>query len=94
MDKGNIEDNKNEQIINYCNRLKQGSITISERATEEFYNHHKQVWIITQRDTRRIRIVNLIEVKEIAVQDLINLYQERLTMALSDQSLEMKFRNL
>ncbi|MEA5467550.1 hypothetical protein [Spirulina sp. 06S082] len=94
LDRGNIEQNKSEQINNYCNRLKQGIIEISGIATEEFYNHHKQVWIITQKQTRAIKVVNSIEVKEISVQDIMSLYQERLTMMLSEQALEMRLRNL
>ena len=67
---------------------------ISETTTEEFYNHHKQVWIITQNKTRQIKVINSIEIKEIAIQDIMNLYQERLITTLRDQSLEIKLRNL
>ncbi|MGK7941869.1 MAG: hypothetical protein AB4062_17300 [Crocosphaera sp.] len=91
---GNMEDNKSEQINNYCNCLKQGRIEISQTTTEEFYDHHKQVWIITQNKTRQIKVINSIEIKEIAIQDIMNLYQERLMTSLTDQSLEMKLRNL
>jgi hypothetical protein len=94
LDRHNIEDSKGEQINNYCNRLKQGSIAISGKTTEEFYNHHKQVWIITQGSTRLIKLVNTIEVKEVAVQDIMSLYQERLTTPMSDQALEMRLRDL
>jgi len=94
LDRQNIEESKSEQINNYCNRLKQGSIQVSGTTTEEFYNHHKQVWIITQGKTRRLQVINAIEVKEVSVQDIMNLYQERLTTPMSDQSLEMRLRNL
>jgi hypothetical protein len=94
LDRHDIEDSKGEQINNYCNRLKQESIAISGKTTEEFYNHHKQVWIITQGSTKLIKLVNDIEVKEVAVQDIMSLYQERLTTPMSDQTLEMRLRNL
>ncbi|MEM9275261.1 MAG: hypothetical protein AAGA80_20205 [Cyanobacteria bacterium P01_F01_bin.143] len=94
LDKRDIEYNKSSQINNYCNCLKQGIINISGKATEEFHNYSKQVWIITQNLTRQIKVINSIEVKEIAVQDLMSLYQERLTRTLNEQSLEMKLRNL
>ncbi|MDJ0598092.1 MAG: hypothetical protein QNJ37_04540 [Crocosphaera sp.] len=94
LERGDIERNKSEQINNYCNRLKQGRIEISQTTTEEFYNHHKQVWIITQNQTRQIKVINSIEVKEIGIQDIMNLYRERLITTLSDQSLEIKLRNL
>ncbi|OQY28021.1 MAG: hypothetical protein B6244_08760 [Candidatus Cloacimonetes bacterium 4572_55] len=44
--------------------------------------------------TRQIKVVNAIEVREVAVQDIMSLYQERLTTMMSDQSLEMQLRNL
>ncbi len=94
LEKSSFEDSKREQINNYCNRLKQGSIQVFENTTEEFYNHHKQVWIITRGVTRRIKIVNTIEVKEISIQDLTGLYQERLTTTMNNQTLETKLRNL
>ena len=89
-----IENHKNEQIHNYCNRLQQGNIELSGNITEEFFNHNKQVWIITQGITRQIKVVNSIEVKEISIEDIMVLYQERLIKSLNDQSLELKLRNL
>ena len=92
--KGDIERNKSEQINNYYNCLKQGRMEISQNTTEEFYSHHKPVWIITQNQTRQIKVINSIEIKEIAIQDIMNLYQERLITTLSDQFLEIQLRNL
>jgi phosphopantetheine adenylyltransferase len=89
-----LEENKREQIINYCNRLQQGSIDLVGGTTEEFHNHHKQVWLVTRGNSRRMKLVNSIAVKEIAVQDLINLYQERLQAVVDDEQLESKLRNL
>lgn len=89
-----IEENKKEQIINYCNRLRQGSIELSGGTTEEFHNHHKQVWLITRRVSRRIKLINGIVIKEVAVRDIIDLYQERLKGIMSDEHLETKFRNI
>ncbi|NEQ95995.1 MAG: hypothetical protein F6K30_04600 [Cyanothece sp. SIO2G6] len=94
LSNSDVESHKSEQINNYCNRLKQGIIEISKTATEEFYDHHKQVWIITQNKTRSIKVVNSIEVKEIAVQDIMSLYQDRLTKSLNAQALEMRLCNL
>ncbi|CAD0217856.1 hypothetical protein PL10110_1010030 [Planktothrix agardhii] len=87
--------NSSKYIINnYCNKLKQGSIELSGRTTEEFYNHHKQVWIITRGTTRQIKLVNSIEVKEVAINDIMYLYQERLKCNMNNQSLEIKLRNI
>lgn len=94
LDNQGVEERKREQIINYCNRLKQGSIELSGATTVEFQNHQKQVWIITRGTSRRIKLVNDIEVKEVSIQDIMSLYQERLKNAVSDQLLEIKMRNL
>lgn len=94
LDNHGIEERKKDQIINYCNRLKQGSIELSSATTVEFQNHQKQVWIITRGTSRRIKLVNDIEVKEVSLQDIVNLYEERLMNMISDHQLESKLRNL
>lgn len=93
LDRQNIEESKKEQIINYCNRLQQGSIELVGGTTEEFQNHHKQVWLVTRGTSRRIKIVNGIVVKEVAVRDLIEIYRERLKDS-GDESLETRLRNV
>lgn len=90
LDNTNIEEMKKEQIINYCNRLQQGSIELSDNMTEEFHNFKKQVWIITKGESRRIKTVNDIAIKEIAIKDIMNIYKERLKKAISDEQLELK----
>jgi hypothetical protein len=94
LDHTTIEENKKEQIINYCNRLKLGSIELSGNAIEEFHNYYKQVWIITRGKTRTIKLVNDIIVKEVMVEDLMNLYQERLKYPGTNEQIEFKLRNL
>lgn len=88
------EAHKNEQIINYCNRLQQGSICLSENKIEEFHGYNKHVWIITQKESRLIKTINSIDVKEIAIQDLMSLYEERLTGEMNIQTLEDKLRKI
>ncbi len=90
----NIEKNKKDQIINYCNRLKQGSIELSDNAVEEFHNYNKQVWIITRGISRMIKLVNDIAVKEICIEDLMALYQDRLMRPVKEEQIEFKLRNL
>ncbi|MHA2219697.1 MAG: hypothetical protein ACXADW_23400 [Candidatus Hodarchaeales archaeon] len=94
LDNRNIESDKKDQIINYCNRLKLGSIELSGNAIEEFHNYHKQVWIITRGKTRSIKLINDINVKEIAVEDIIGVYQERLEYPATNEQIEFKLRNL
>ena len=80
--------------MNYCNRLKLGSIELSGNAIEEFHQAHKQVWIITRGTTRTIKQVNDISVKEISVIDLMTVYQERLEYPSTNEQLEFKLRTL
>jgi hypothetical protein len=89
-----LEDNKKEQVMNYCNRLRQGSLELKGRVTTEFYQHHKQVWIITRSPSRRLKLINEIEIKQINIQDLIAIYHERLYNNDSDEYLETKLKNL
>jgi len=57
-----------------------GRIEINPDMIEEFHQYHqRQVWIITRNKTQLLRSVNRIEVKEVAVQTLISLYENRLT---------------
>jgi hypothetical protein len=91
---GMLESDKQEQINNYCAQLQRGVIDLAENIKEEFYQHKKQVWIITRGTTRLIKIINAVEVKEIHIFDLIALYQERLLGNMSQQLLEMRLHNL
>lgn len=94
LNRNNIENDKGEQLNNYYNCLNQGRINIAEGTTEEFYNYRKQVWIITRGKTQLIKLVNSIEIKEVAVQDIMQIYQDRLRKNLSNKSLEIKLDNL
>ena len=77
-----IDERKRDQIVNYCNLLSGGRIEINPGVIEEFHQYHqRQVWIITRNKTQLLRSVNRIEVKEVAVQTLISLYEDRLTAA-------------
>lgn len=91
---GNIEENKKDQIINYCNRLKQGSLEVAGGTILEFHHHHKQVWLITRGTSRRVKLINDIAIKEVAIRDIIDVYQERLKGMVSDEYLETKLRNI
>ncbi|MGI0483610.1 hypothetical protein ACN4EE_22865 [Geminocystis sp. CENA526] len=90
----NIEQNKYEQINNYCNQLEQGSIHISDKIKEEFINYNKQVWIITQGTSKHIKTINNIKIKEVSVKDLIKIYEEYLTNIDNYDSLEIRLYNL
>lgn len=90
---GRIELNKHEQIKNYCYQLQQGSIDLSENIREDFYYHQKQIWIITKGANRSIKVINSIEVKEIGINNIISLYQERLMGNMSQQMFETRLQH-
>ncbi|AIE75538.1 MULTISPECIES: hypothetical protein [unclassified Synechocystis] len=92
--KGDIENLKDQQITNYCNQLRQGRIEFSDKIVEEFYEDHKQVWIISRQCSRKIQVINSIEVKLISIEDLMNLYATRLTSNSSYKSLDLQLRNI
>lgn len=94
LDPHNVQTNKQEQILNYCHRLQSGRIELSGNAIEEFHHHHKQVWIITRNQTQTLQIWNDIVVKEINIQDLMQLYQQRLQYPASVDQIESRLRNL
>lgn len=94
LDPHHLEEKKKEQIINYCQRLKLGSIELSGNALEEFHHAQKQVWIITRGVTRTIKQVNEITVKEVSIHDLFTVYQYRLKYPSTNEEVEFKLRTL
>ncbi|ALB40536.1 MULTISPECIES: cold-shock protein [Nostocales] len=81
-----FEEHKKEQIENYVNKLKNSQITIDFRLTNgdvrkktlQIQGKNCQVWIITKNNTRELYDVDGIRVKEVAVQDLMNVFNKRL----------------
>jgi|GEM_PF-399620 len=82
----NFDEHKKEQIENYVNKLKNSQMTIDVRLTDgggrkktlQIQGKNRQVWIITQENTRELYDVDGIRIKEIAVQDLIQIFNKRL----------------
>jgi len=78
---------------NFCSQLQMGSILINEQNTmQTFHECQKQVWIITRGSSRMISKHNNILVKEISVQDIMDLYLERLDSQCTTDALENKLR--
>ena len=94
LDSNNLQIKKQDQILNYCHQLQSGRIELSGNATEEFYHHHKQVWIITRHQTQTLQMLNDIVVKEVNIQELMTLYQQRLQYPASSEQIESTLRNL
>ncbi|MDF5734128.1 MULTISPECIES: cold shock domain-containing protein [unclassified Nostoc] len=82
----NFDEHKKEQIENYVNKLKNSQMTIDVRLTDgggrkktlQIQGKNRQVWIITQENTRELYDVDGIRIKEISVQDLIKIFNKRL----------------
>ncbi len=82
----NFDEHKREQIENYVNKLKNSQMTIDVRLTDGggrkktlyIQGKNRQVWIITQENTRELYDVDGIRIKEISVQDLVQIFNKRL----------------
>ncbi len=82
----NFDEHKREQIENYVNKLKNSQMTIDVRLTDgggrkktlHIQGKTRQVWIITQEKTRELYDVDGIRIKEISIQDLIQIFNKRL----------------
>jgi hypothetical protein len=88
------EERKKEQIANYCNQIESGFIEFPNNVIEKFPHHNKQVWLITRGQSRLIRRVNEVLVKEVCIKDLISLYLYRLENMIGEGELENKLRNI
>ena len=88
-----FEEDKRHQIENYCNVLKSGNIDL-EAKTVNVVNCEKQVWIITRGTTRLLKKVDDIEVKEVSVDKLIELYTLRLKDNVDEKGLIDMLRSL
>lgn len=90
-----FETKKQQQIENFCGQMKQGTIAINDsKNIQTFHDAHKQVWIITRGRSRVISKVDSIIVKEICIDDLITLYDERLNTSMSAEQFEYSLRLL
>jgi hypothetical protein len=82
----NFEEHKKEQIDNYVNKLKNSQITIDIRLTDggvkkktlQIQGKSRQVWIITQNKTRELYDIDGIRVKEVCVQDLMAIFNQKI----------------
>lgn len=72
------KDYKKDQIDNYISKLNRTQITIDAKEMSLNVNSSKQVWIITKGKTKVIKDSDNILVKEIALDNLIDILEERL----------------
>ena len=77
---------KKEQISNFCSQLNRDFLEY-EGGKIHVTGSDKQVWIITKGQTQTIDMVGDITVKEISVQDLVNLNEKRMLKNLDEKQL-------
>lgn len=73
------KDYKKDQIENYINKLNKTQLTIDTKEVSLNTKNNKQVWIITKGKTQVIKDSDNILVKEIALNTLIDILEERLS---------------
>ena len=74
--------------------MQAGQIEFTGNIVENFQHCNKQVWIITKGKTRFVKHVNGVAVKEVAVADLVDLYEQRLIVPTTENELEIKLAQL
>ena len=93
----NFDTPKGDQLNNYIDQISKGSFTINKnnRNTGEIEHvikmpQNRQVWVITndlitQRQSRVLRKVDDIWIKEVSIQSLIRLFAKRLNSATFEE---------
>ncbi|MDG6410894.1 cold shock domain-containing protein [Glaesserella parasuis] len=84
---------KKDQIENYIGKLNKTQITIDKKEISLNTTNNKQVWIITKGNTKIIKDSDNILVKEIDLNSLIDILEERLSN-LGHDSLMVKLQEL
>ena len=64
------------------------------KVTETFSDHEKQVWLITRNNSKIIRRMNDIAVKEVNIVELIDVYEYRLRKMMTERDLEKRLMNI
>jgi len=90
----NYQEPKREQIFNFCSQLQRGEIRHNNQI-HRTGEKTKQVWIITKgADYQPLERVEDVSVKEIHINDLINLYRKRIIDNLNEEALENALKNI
>lgn len=85
---------KEEQIKNFCNRLREGIITFGQEL-QDIHNCYKSVWIITNSQNHSlIQRRDEITIVEVPVKKIIDLYRNRLNRNLDEGAFEGELRKL
>ena len=84
---------KNEQINNYCSQLKTGFIEY-DGGIVDIRGSEKQVWLITKGKTHIVRKVDDITVREVSIQDLVDISEKRIIDNLDEDELSYALKSL
>ena len=84
---------KDQQIDNYCNQLKKGSLDY-RGDTITFRDCQKRVWIITRGETQHLWNDDEIAVKEINVQAILDINNKRISQNLNEDQLARELSDL
>ncbi|GEM_PF-967728 len=97
----NFGTEKDTQILNFCNQLEKGSLKVERNGINEtlkFSGCDKQVWVITLNSKGRIldiiTEIKKIEIKEVIIDDLKKIYEDRLLNFESESELEDKLKGI
>lgn len=89
-----FEANKSTQIDNFCDQLQKGKIEYNSKSVG-IKACTKNVWIITRTSqTRIIKEIDEVVVKEVPINKLIDLYRRRLESDIDDKGLEIELQNI
>jgi hypothetical protein len=89
-----FEKEKSQQIHNYVNQLRAGVLKPGREKEYDIKDYNKQVWIITRGTTRLIKKIYDIQVKEVSINKLIEIYGKRIEEDLDEEDLEIMLTHI
>ena len=88
------EESKKTQIENFCDQMKKGIIEYNRKKIN-ISNCNKNVWIITRtKNTRLIKEIDEIDVKEVSIEKIIELYRKRIKEDIDENVFEKELRSI
>lgn len=91
----NFSEKKESQIVNYIQQLKKGEINFDNRIFSIHPNDVNQVWIITRGQTQLLKDYGDVVAKEISINDIFEMYFDRLfDEKMDDKVFKKKLENL
>jgi len=88
------EESKKIQIENFCDQMKKGIIEYNRKRIN-ISNCNKNIWIITRtKNTRLIKEIDEIDVKEVSIEKIIELYRKRIKEDIDENVFEKELRSI